>query len=478
MGTITYLDGVGLIFQQATIGSLPDNVLLDIFDFYQLDAEHNQLWYVLVYVCRRWQDVVFGSPRRLDLRLFCDDKTTVREMLDVWPPLPIIIRESGPLLSDGDNIIAALEHHDRVCEIDLWDLTSFELEQLSAVMQEPFPALTDLKLEVPDDLPAVLPDTFLGGSAPRLRSLHLLGIPFPALPKLLLSSLDLVNVRLSLIPHTGYFSPEAMVTCLSALTKLESLGIGFESPASRPDRRHRHPPPLTRVVLPALTHLEFHGVSEYFEDLVAWIDTPAIRFINTRFFNQLSFDIPQYFQFVGRTGVLGSFERLGAKLSFELDAATISLHHLDQPEGMNSFEDEEHPLRIHISCGTLDWQVSGLAQICSQFSPFFSSVEQIDINGKDIPSPDWEDDMDHMQWPELFHPFTAVQSLHVALRLDAPIAKALQELTGDRVMEVLPALRHLSSPSWQFGEYVGSMRKTYEPFITARQLINRPVSTH
>src|SRR5258707_15876333 len=85
---------------RVTIDVLPDVALLEIFDCYvnQVpEADDNSLgieaWHTLVHVCQRWRTVVFGSPRRLDLRLFCTDKTPVREMLAVWPPLTIVVQQ-------------------------------------------------------------------------------------------------------------------------------------------------------------------------------------------------------------------------------------------------------------------------------------------------------------------------------------------------------------------------------------------------
>ena len=72
-------------------------------------------------------------------------------------------------------------------------------------MQEPFQELTDLVLKsnsIPEKV-LPLPDSFLSGSAPRLRNLLLLGVPFPGLPKLLLTATHLVNIQLHHIPHSG-----------------------------------------------------------------------------------------------------------------------------------------------------------------------------------------------------------------------------------------------------------------------------------
>jgi F-box-like len=102
---------------------IPDVVLLGIFDFY-IPKKHFhyykkqiEAWHTLAHVCRKWRNVVFGSPRRLNLRLCCVARTPVREMLDIWPPFPIIIWDHNPDSRDEDNIAAALEHNDRICQL-------------------------------------------------------------------------------------------------------------------------------------------------------------------------------------------------------------------------------------------------------------------------------------------------------------------------------------------------------------------------
>ena len=133
------------------------------------------------------------------------------------------------------------------------------------------------------------------------ESLELNRIPFPALPNLLLSATDLVSLTLLNIPHSGYISPEVIVTHLAMLANLESLDIQFESPLSLPDGASRRPPLPTRTVLPALTRFQFFGVSNYLEDLVARIDTPLLDSIDITFCHLLISDIPQLAKFIRRT---------------------------------------------------------------------------------------------------------------------------------------------------------------------------------
>ena len=233
-----------------TINNLPDDDLLAIFDFcvvgYQ-DLDLDELsdygtkieiesWQSLVHVCRRWRGLVFGSPRHLNLQLCWITRTPARGTLDVWPALPLLIQgyvSRGSVLVQMENVITELELSDRTCLINLRFHTTSQIENFWTAMKVPFPKLEVLYLSFMDlSYVPVLPDSFLGGSAPRLQSFYLDTIPFPGLPKLLLSATHLVNLWLFNIPHSGYISPEAMVTCLTMLTKLKTLQLEFESPQS------------------------------------------------------------------------------------------------------------------------------------------------------------------------------------------------------------------------------------------------------
>ena len=232
------------------------------------------------------------SPLRLDLQIFCTSITHARNNLGIWPALPIRVYYSKQQhrnhASNEDNIITALKHANRVCYVKLY-ITGSESEKISTVMQEPFPVLTSLhiilfKLEH-HGIALALPVEFLRGSAPRLRSIFLDGIPFPALPTLLLTTSDLVELILRKIPRAGYISPEAMVVGLAALPRLRTFLIVFQLANPRPDRIRL--PPVTRTVLPSLIEFHFQGASEYLDDLVARIDALQLDRIYVSYLNQL-----------------------------------------------------------------------------------------------------------------------------------------------------------------------------------------------
>jgi len=135
----------------------------------------------------------------------------VKKLLDIWPPLPIYIfafhdAEKSPLRG-VTNLMAALKQQNRVWGVWI-DGVPYSLLKKSVAMK-PFPALTTLILRSNDEKAQVLPNSFLGGSAPRLRTIRLAGISFPRIGKLLLSTTDLATLHLSDIPHSGYILLES-----------------------------------------------------------------------------------------------------------------------------------------------------------------------------------------------------------------------------------------------------------------------------
>jgi F-box-like len=476
-----------------TFGALPDDILLEIFDFYLV---HNFIakdaWHTLVHVCKRWRSIVFASPHRLQLQLLCTNKTPVQNMLDIWPVLPIVISGdlgmSGP--HDANNIIAALKQHNRVVEISIDDVPNLLLTRMEAMEMSPFSALTSLRLlSTQKDAPA-LPDSFLGGSAPRLQTLYLFGIPFPAVPNLLLSTHDLVQLHLWNIPLSGYISPDAMVSGLSALTRLQVLRLEFRFPRSRADRENRPVPRLTRPVLPALISLYFKGDSEYLEDIVGRIGTPLLTEFKITFFNQLIFDTPSLREFIRRTETFTAPDQ--ARVSFLPNHVEVGL---DQRIG-DSFHER---LSLAISCDPSDWQLSSVAQVCDSALSSLPTLERLEIQIGPFPKKDAED----AQWVELLYSFTSIKDL-LLQEHDAPaqpslgflpllpalpslppllptlslpstflVPVVLEQLAGET--ETLPTLQNLfiygSQPSKR-------VKKATGEFVAARQLSGRPVAVH
>jgi hypothetical protein len=445
---------------------LSDDILLGIFDFYRLDAMTRSggrpwRWHRLAHVCHKWRHVISTSPRRLDLRILCDYRTPL-EILDVWPTLPLAVsfkatRESTLM---PRNITAALRHLDRIWQVEL-HVTSSMTRSLAEIIQKPCRALESISITVEDATEASMPvrNAFLGGSAPLLKEIKLNGIfyPFPKLRQVLLSTNNLVELRLSEIQNAVYFPPDDLVTGLSTLVRLKSLSVGFNFTASHPPARLTHPPPQ-RARLPSLTSLDFHGASEYLEGFMARINSPALSKITIRLFNQIFFEIPQFCQFILRPNALGS------------PTWVIVTHSAESVSVLLTLNRNEHYL-LGTSCRRLDRQLSFVTEVLTQLSdasPLLSSVRSLTIQkGDELPS---MEDMDSTQWLELFRPFTHVTLVRVS---EEQLVFRGQSLHDARYMAtaVLPELfsLHLEKHS------APSVVEAAEQFVAARRLSGHTV---
>ena len=438
---------------------LPDEALLAVFDFYVYETSIH-VWQTLVHVCRRWRGVVFGSPRRLNLRLFCTSTTPSRDTLDVWPAFPILIQDSDVLAEDMDRLVSLVKRSERVCLIELWGLRS-PLDKFFAAMQEPYPLLTDLVLDSPDETLPVVPDSFLGGSTPSLISLSLERIPFPGLPKLLLSATQLGYLYLTKIPHSGYISPEALVPALSALPNLGSFKLEFQSPQSHPDPPSRRPPPPTRAVV-SFIGFWFQGDSKYLEDLVARIDAPQLIGLYVILVNQIVSDTAQLVQFIDRTPKLKALE--DARLAFETWAASVELY---------TRTPYFRTLDVTIICKKLTWQLLSLQRVFTSPLPLLSTSENLYIYDVKPSELYWLDHIDPALWLELLRPFAAVKNLYLAEKIAPHIVPALLELVEDRTTAVFPILRNIFLEVVEPSKFVLEGLKR---FVTARDVTGHPIT--
>ena len=458
-----------------TVDILPDDALLEIFSFYLVEAsDHIEPWLPIVHVCRRWRSIIFESPRRLDVRVLYTPKRQVEVMLDTWPNLPIHILCAT---ADGykawrwhgeNNLIAALEHTDRICQIQL-DGPGSQLEGILLAMRKPFPALTGLDISSSGDTDlgamAGSPEAFLGGCAQHLRSCKLWEVEFLGIWKLLLTANHLVTLILWNIPHSMYASPKELVTYLSTMPNLESLSIGFRSPQSTHnwrDQLNRLLSPLARVVLPSLTNLEFQVESEYIEDFITRIDVPLLDNVDITFFDQPIFHTSRLQDFLAR------FEKFKApSRGSVMFWGTSSI----------AFELELEPgcLSFGIACGELGRQVSSMTQLSGSSLCLASALKRLDVRWGFSLVLDRQDEAENTQWLDLLRPFTGLKDLHLGKGFVLRIALALQELPGERVTEALPALQNLFIEGLELS---GPIQEALGQFVAARQLSGLPVVIH
>ena len=474
------MGGIGQLPQQVTVGSLPDDVLLKIFKFF-VDAIVNfyyapEQWRTLVHICRRWRNLAFTSPRHLNLLLLCKPPwrsvDILENMLDIWPELPIyLLGWDHPGQEAIDDVVAVLKLNHRVSRIHLKKTSRLAWETFAPLMQHPFPALTYLWVEPYVPIQNEISSSFLGGSAPCLQDLLLAGFPFPALPELLLSAPNLIHLRYQHIPPSGYISPEAIVTSLSALTRLESLSLTFLPPEDLPDRAIRISPPHMRTLLPALTYLRYQGVPGYMEDLVAQIDAPLLEGMVITLFHQEVLEVSQLAKFVRRADKLSFLDR--AQVTCDDDDISVTLSQEFLVERV-----DPKTLELTPACREQDMWLSYLAQFCASCLPTLSPFESLHILDSYNFTWAWEDVIDpdpDPKWLELLCLFNTVKDLRLQKFVASRVAQALRWLPAERITEVLPALENIFISGH---EPFGPVMEVISEFAHARQLSGQPVSIY
>ncbi|KAH9175952.1 hypothetical protein EDB89DRAFT_240045 [Lactarius sanguifluus] len=454
-----------------TINMLNDDILLSIFDDYRLDDEN--AWNVRLgwrkpsQVCQRWRHLAYSSAFHLGMHLLCTNGTSIAEMLDHLPPLPLFVNYrftdvtvSG-LGQDELGIRDALRLRGRVRRIDL-HLPSSILQKFLMLMDEPFPVLEHLSLSstVDNTTTPILPTTFL---SPTLRHLVLVGIGLPKRLRLLPSTASVVTLVLTNIRASGYFRPRLLVVRLQSLPQLEKLSIGFSIPIPRPgSERELLGEQGLPVTLPNLKDLTFQGVSAYLERIVAQIRAPLLERLDITLFNQIAFALPHLSHFTNIT------ERLKlpiANVFFERDEVSIitTSHRLQGNYGCFS---------LRVRCKQLDWQIDCAAQVCSALMPMLSGVEWLSLNLYDYWMPtEWQDgEIDGTTWHELLRSFIGVKTLYICGALSRELSRALEVDEIGLDPGLLPGLQELASG---FGKlYVDSQ---FGSFIHARQAAGLPV---
>ena len=468
-----------------TIDILSDDVLLEIFDsyrkipihvFYHLQVVWS--WRSLAHVCQRWRQIIFESPRRLNLQILCTEKSPVKKDLRIWPILPIVIKYNytgrNLRLAGIGNILAALRQPNRVCPPEL-NVASSMLEKMAALLQEPFPELIhiDIFSESTDrGTMGVLPHGFLGGSAPHLQEFYFHNLSFPSLPMFLLSTSNLTSLAFLEIPLTDYIAPEAMIACLAGMPRLENFVFGFQS-TTHPDQIR--PPPVTRIALPALTSFALHSASEYLENFVAQIDSPQLHDIRVICWTPLlNTPVDQLPKFVDRTigPKLPIFDHAQVCYSSGFFSFLIYYPEIDPfwdrypAQNPNTFIK-----RTVFSCRRIGRRVLDIAQVLSRFLPAtFSNVVHLEVeveHREGLPSPRTTS----LEWLFILRHFSAAETLRVSSEVSGLVAVALEDYAEDIIMvtEMLPYLDLICLEAQPVPSAV-------DKFITVRRAAGRPLT--
>ena len=408
-----------------------------------------------------------------------------------WPAVPIAISHRGDPkcykckseVEIVDDIIAALKHNDRIFKIELLDVPSRQLERFVVAMQKPFPKLTSLNIgaaerekdflyQTPPPPPPDFPDSFLGGSAPCLKSLHLDGIPFPGLPKLLLSSHDLVDVHLwDSIPSSVYFTPEEMATCLSPMKHLKSLKLKYYAADSPSLAVEQHSPSLTRVVLPALTSLQFYCASNFLEGLVSRLDAPSLEMMDIQFprSNEPVSNLSELPRFISCIEAFETFDQVDINLLYE------DIHFIFSPQTSSAASAELILIFVPMTSRFLD----DLTPVVCSFLPPLSRFKRLRLREHRFPCPiwnPWASDTRNTPMQEILYPFTAVTDIFISEYMVTKVSRCMEGLSEERTTAMLPALRNIFVAKLQSQEKCTN--DAIQEFIAAKGLAGHPVTLH
>ena len=119
---------------------------------------------------------------------------------------------------------------------------------------------------------------------------------------------------------------------------------------------------------------------------------------------------------------------------------------------------------------TSEWpstHVAHVMHVLTQISAMCSKVDYLYI--RVIDHSGWRDDIDNAEWLALFQLLTDVETLRVYGRMAGQVTRALEDVTGEMVTEVLPSLHLLI---YQDPEELVSAQQ----FVFLRQLYGCPVT--
>jgi hypothetical protein len=278
-------------------------------------------------------------------------------------------------------------------------------------------------------------------------------ISFPALPKLLLSSTGLVSLSLCDTPHSGYNFSDAIVDCLSSLTRLEYLQIDFPSFQPPSGLASRRPATLTRTFFPVLGSLLLEGVTEYLDQFLANMGAPLLDRVDIRFFDPPIFDTSRIAQCLCLAEKFKAFDQ------------AYVLFCRDQFSTVLSSRKGSTMLMLSLTWENSSWELLGL--ILDSYDCLFRSFEIYQFEGYSLPN--WPNETGSAPWLHLARFLAATEYMYLSQGVAVHFAPALQELTGERATETLPVLRNIFVESL---DSLGPVQESIGQFVAARQLLS------
>ncbi|KAF8473650.1 hypothetical protein DFH94DRAFT_137259 [Russula ochroleuca] len=465
--------------EKLTINHLPDEVLLETFDFYRqgIDSEsydhqwrRENVWFNLAHVCRKWRAVIFTSASRLDLGITVgpDEPRHIKTILSgPWPIFiyfKFVVRQ--PTRSALWRMRAALKHHDRVREINFrggWA----HFDKFFKETNRTFPVLESLVLGFENGFIPKLPDIFLGG--PDLLNLHL--------RRLQLEHVFLANISGFLLTATALtdlslqidtaFSPPpktSLLVCLQCMRLLRRLDLHTAYKFLEFPLQPSTPEDI--VPLSKLTCFRYVGNIVYLDILAAGLSAPSLQ--------DVDFDFPVEPPIVHLPRFINEIEEHYHAIHVTFRGWGFHLSLQSRSEYINH-------CKPHFKLGSVPTHRSrppdSILGISSALSTRLTAVEELRVTFDEADANVWED---FIPWRRFLQQFSSVKALRTEGANNFYIARTLLQDHEEPGCDLafLPALEEIelgknsmSTPESQRGLELAA----FEPFVSVRQQAGRPV---
>ena len=461
-----------------TINHIPDELLIEIFDFYRQAIDpygyqwrKRHMWIGLTQVCRKWRAVMFASASRLDLGITVgpkkpDDIKTIQSY-----PLPIFIdykyqymhRESEDITGALSRMLAALGHHDRVREISYEGsgLSGTNFDEFIKATNSPFPLLESLVFRFKRGY-VKLPDTFLRGpglSDLHLRRLELKQVSFALISGFLLSATALTDLTLRIDTGFNSSSEPSLLACLQGMLSLchLDLTISIESPSQPSTSKDI-------VTLSKLIRFRYSGYSVFLDTLMAGLSAPSLYNVGTWFFDEIwppAVHLPRF---------INEIKGRHHTVRVDVEYLVFNLRLLTQSESIN--------LRSpSVTLGPfLQSSSESIMRMSSALSTKFATVEELWIT---FQVNDISDDLSAnvVAWRRFLQQLPSVKTIKTVGADNYSIARILHGDHGKPdELSFLPVLEEIDLGRKPFYENQGGDElAAFDPFVSARQQAGRPV---
>ena len=456
-----------------TINHLPDEVLLEIFDYYRQSFDpyyhlwnENYAWLNLMHVCRKWRGVMVASSSRLDLGVIVGPQKSDHIKTLLSGPLPILfeyMNMDGQMMTGSAlwRMRATLEHHhDRVREINFGGSSANFDKFFKATSKRAFPMLESLVLW---GTRQKVPDTFLGGpdlSDLRLRRLNLSGFSLESTSQLLSFATSLTDLSLNIDTAVNP-SPEVfLLAFLQGMRHLRSLNLGVLPCEFSLQSRLSTSGDI--VPVSKLTHFRYSGHSVFFNAFLARLSTPSLQDINIRLIDRTSpppiVHLPQVLNVIEEHYHVAEVTILGQEFRLLLLTESEYIRHC-KPRFELTLPIKCFPLPIMQVSGALSTRLSTVKELR------FVLMDEFHWTG-------------NVSWGDFYHLLPSVK----VLRMECPSVYCIMRMLdandhgepGDLVF--LPDLEEIELGN-KYELRLKSQLAVFEPFVSAlaRQRAGRPV---